>query len=566
MKNANTTGNNSIKIGAFSIIVLLSVILSVALSWYKVSYSFSVSTEEKNIMQDEFISDNVEFNSSTGEYIPVNNDPWILFQGYNDEFDGVLVEIEEPVINASPVTLYWTAANSDILSESHTKNSQFDEGQKTCYLKLPSYAVNYVRLDIDRECVIKGIYLCHESPEITYGFGSEFVISVLIRFAIILILLIFAYKSHAERSKKFGHPVKGLFLNENSADHKYEYDYLRTLAALCVIAEHSVCEAYTPNVSLGDPGYGTLRFILALSICCNVLYVMLSGALILVPREESFKTFYIKRLGKVLIPLVSYFLLYIIQGYHNEVFADGIGPGMKEIFKGLLTGRSDYMPHMWLVYVILGLYILAPLFRIVIAKISEGTLLGIIVAGFIFNCLTTYLPIADINFGIDTPIAGWLGVFLLGYYMTTEHAKKYYWIFIAGGLVGIVTAFLMVYYRPELLYHTSNWTPNMWLVGAGLFAVVLKCKKIFSRPSVIIASISKYNFSIMLIHVLLLLKFVLPYGWSFEADHGHLTLCVIGMILACFIFSYVVAFVFDNTVITAINYIYNKITKKALTK
>lgn len=566
MRKANTSKDNSINIKAFVIIIILSVILSVALSWYKVSYSYTANTEEMNIMQDEFISDNVEFNPVTGNYVPTNNDSWILFKGYNDEFDGVLIEIDEAVANALPVTLYWTMADSDILSESHTKNSQFDAGQKTSYLKLPSYAVNFVRLDIDKECVIKGIYLCRETPKIDYVFGSEFVIAVLIRFAIIFVLLIFACKSHMERISKHGHPIKGLFINENLADHKYEYDYLRTLAALCVIAEHSVCEAYTPNVSLGDPGYGTLRFILALSICCNVLYVMLSGALILVPREESFKTFYIKRLGKVLIPLVSYFLLYIIQGYHNEVFADGIGSGIKEIFTGLLTGRSDYMPHMWLVYVILGLYILAPLFRIMIAKISEGTLLGIIIAGFIFNCLTTYLPIAGINFGIETPIAGWLGVFLLGYYMTTEHAKKYYWVFIAGGLVGFTTAFLMTYYRPDLLYHTSNWTPNMWLVGAGLFAVVLKCKKVFGRPSVVIASISKYNFSIMLIHVLLLLKFVLPYGWSFEADHGHLTLCVIGMILACFVLSYVVAFIFDNTVITAINYIYNKITKKVVSK
>lgn len=561
---SNGSFDNRIKLLPLLIIIIVSFLLGAAFSWYKVSYSFSGNASDQNIMSDDFVSDNVDFNPETGYYVPTGNDAWVMYMGYNAEYKGVLVEISDPVANPVVVTLYWTKAQDEVLSESHTFVSQFDEGQRTAYLELPEYAVNFVRIDIDKECRINGIYLCTDSPSVSFTFNGEFWLSTLIRFAIILIILILAYKSHVERSAKYGHPIKGMFVNidDGKNRHKYEYDYLRTLAALCVIAEHSVCEAYTPNVSLGDPGYGTLRFILALSICCNVLYIMLSGALLLVPREESFRDFYVKRLGKVLIPTVSYFLLYIFQGYQNEVFADGIGPGIKEILKGLATGRSDYMPHMWLLYVILGLYILAPVFRIVISKISEGALLGFVVAGFIFNCLSTYLPIAGINFGIETPIASWLGVFLLGYYMTTEHAKKYYFIFMAGGIIGFVVAFLMTYFRPDLLYYTSNWTPNMWLIGAGLFAFVLKFKKVFGKPSVIIASLAKYNFSIMLIHVLLLLKIVLPYGWSFEADFGHLTICVIGIIIVCFIMSYVVAFIFDNTVITAVNYVYNKLTVK----
>lgn len=546
------------------IMAVMSLALGVLFSYGRVAKAYAFSSDSIDIKGDDFISENVEFDKDTGSYIPTAFDAWIMFQGYNDEFSGVIVELEDKVSTTTPVMLYYSRMGEDVLSESHTVVSKIDEGQSTCFLEFPDTPVNIVRVDLDIECTIKSISLSKENPEISYFVESDFYIAVIIRAIIIFVVLFFAYLSHKERISKGGHPVRGIFVNENAlgSDHKYEYDYLRTLAAFCVIAEHSVCEAYTPNVSIGTPGYGTLRIILTLSLVCNVLYVMLSGALLLAPKEESLKDFYIKRMGKVLIPTISYFLLYVLVGYEKEAFSDGVDSGALKIFKGLIEGRSEYMPHMWLVYVIIGLYIFAPFLRIIVSKITEGQLFGLVIAGFIFNTFSTYLPIFGYNFGIDTPVAGWIGVFLLGYYMTTEHARKRYWMFILLGVVGLITTFLMVYYRYDLLYYTSNWTPNMWLIGAMVFALFLKFKKIFGRPSVIIASVSKYNFSIMLIHVFLLLKIVLPFGWSFEADFGHLTICIVGMILGCFVLSYAVALLYDNTAIAAANYVYDRIFKK----
>lgn len=547
------------------IIAVLAIVLGAIFSYGRVSKSYTVSGEGKEIKADECISDNVDYDKDTGSYIPVADDAWLMFSGYNEEFKGAVITLKDSVETTTPIMLYYSRMGEDILSESHTVMSQIDEGQSTAFLKFPNTPVNIVRIDLDIECTIESISLAKEMPEVNYYMESDFYIAVLIRAVIIFVVLFLAFLSHKERIKSGDAPIKGIFVNEKSlgANHKYEYDYLRTLAALCVIAEHSVCEAYTPNVSLGDPGYSTLRIILTFSLVCNVLYVMLSGALLLAPREESLKDFYIKRMGKVLIPTISYFLLYVLVGYEKEAFKNGVGEGTSKILKGLLEGRSEYMPHMWLVYVIIGLYIFAPFLRIIVSKITEGQLFGLVVAGFFFNVLATYLPIFGYTFGIETPVAGWIGVFLLGYYMTTEHEKKLEWMFIGLGIVGLVATFLMVYYRYDLLYYTSNWTPNMWLIGAMVFALFKKFKKIFARPSIIIASVSKYNFSIMLIHVLLLLKLVLPFGWSFEADFGHLTICIVGMILGCFVLSYVVAIIYDNTAIAAANYVYDRVFKKS---
>lgn len=559
-----TIKNRGIKIWILAVIAVLSALLAFALNFDRVKTNYEWKSESTDIMGRDFISDHVEFDRESGSYRPLEDDAWIAYPNVNDQFTGVIIKLKDSVSTDTPVMIYWSREGEDVLSESYTDRSKFDEGERTAYLSLPDYSVCTIRVDLDEAADIESISVSSGNVSRSYRFDSAFVVMFCIKFILIMTVLVLAYLSHRERVQKNGHPIKGLFMNDVqvSGKHLYEYDYIRTLAAILVITEHTVCEAYAPNLVLGDPGYITIKVFLSLALVCNVLYVMLSGALILVPKEESFKDFYIKRLGKVLIPVLAYYLLYVLQAYHTDVFAEGIGSGILTIVKDLLTGRSAYMPHMWLVYAILGLYILAPLIRLAVSKISERVLFGLVIAGFVFNCLSTYLPIAGITFGIETPIAGWLGVFLLGYYLTTEHAKKRWKLFILCGIVGLGITFYMVAFRPELLYYSSNWTPNMWLVGAGVFAFFTHFKGIFAKPNAVIASLAKYNFSIMLIHVMLLIKYVLPMGWNYITTNGHLKLGIVAMILGCFILSYVVAFVFDNTAVAAANYVYSKVTQK----
>lgn len=558
------TKRNWTKILIPIVIVVLSAVSAFALNFDRVKTSYSWKSESTDIMGMDFLSDHVDFDNESGKYVPFEDDAWIAYPNVNGQYEGVIVTLKQPVSADVPVMIYWSREGEDILSESYTDRAQFDSGERTAFLSLPNYSVCTIRVDLDEAADIESVSVSQGSVSKSYRFDKAFILMYCIKFVLILMVLTLAYLNISEKYRKEGHLVRGLFLNRDtsSGKHLYEYDYIRTLAAILVITEHTVCEAYAPNLGLGDPGYITIKVFLSLSLVCNALYVMLSGALILVPKEESFKDFYIKRLGKVLIPVLCYYFLYVLQGYHTDVFADGIGNGIVTIVKDLLTGRSVYMPHMWLVYAILGLYILAPLIRLGVSKISEKTLFGLVIAGFIFNCFSTYLPIAGITFGIDTPVAGWLGIFLLGYYLTTEHAKKRWKLFILCGIIGIGVTFYMVAFRPELLYYTSNWTPNMWLVGAGVFAFFTHFLGIFGKVNAVIASLAKYNFSIMLIHVMLLIKFVLPMGWNYITTNGHLKLGIVAMILGCFVFSYVIAFVFDNTAVSAANYVYEKLVGK----
>lgn len=556
------------------VIVLAAVALAFVftMSSFDKAYTYVPSGEDANLLTATGEINDAVLDSSTGKYSVIpDGDSYILFTGVNGAYKGVFLSLTAPALEDINFKIYWTGAGDDALCEKLSKSCVIKAGSSTGFVSLSNYDLNLVRVNISGDCTIDKLMLTKEKASFSYSFADDSLMFLIIRFVLILGVLILAYLSFKENApmgedgrKNYSLGLKKIFVdvNKNSTTHKYEYDYIRTLAALLVITMHSICDIFVPQVTRGDAGYGTLKFVLAISLGCNVLYVMLSGSLILQPKDESLGDFYIKRMVKVIIPTLCYFGLYMLLGYPKEVFGNGVWEGLKSCGRDLLSGRPAYMPHVWLVYTILGLYILAPFLRIMLARIKDSWLFGLLLAGFIINCLTMYLPLAGLSFGIETPIASWIGIFLLGYYMTTEHAKKFYNLFIVLGVVGFVSSFLMIYYDPALLYYTCNWTPNMWLVGCGVFAFFSKFKSVFGKRNVIISALSKYNFSIMLIHILLLMKVVLPIGWRMEYEYGHLSLFIVGIIIVCFVLSYVLAVIFDNTAVAAVMYMYNKAIKK----
>lgn len=568
------TKNNKLSVIEWIVLALVSVAMAFlfTMSAFDKTYSYSATSEDCNLLALTFEANDASVDVASGEYsVTEGGDSFLLYSGVNNAYKGVFLSLKSPASEDIVLKVYWTGNADEMLSEKLSKSCIIKAGSLSGFVALSDYDLNLVRVNISRNCSLDSLLLTNAKPSTNYAINKEALIYLIIRFVLIYLVLILAYMSFKEKTpenadgkKNYSLGIKKLFLdvNKNSLNHKYEYDYIRTLAAILVITMHSICDIFIPQVSRGDAGYGTLKFVLAISLGCNVLYVMLSGSLILQPKEEGIKDFYVKRMVKVIIPTLCYFGLYMLLGYPKEVFGNGILEGLKSCGRDLLSGRPAYMPHIWLVYTILGLYIVAPFLRIMLKNIKDSWLFGLLVAGFVINCLTMYLPIAGLSFGIETPIASWIGIFLLGYYMTTDHAKKFYNLFIALGIVGFAASFAMIYYDPNLLYYTCNWTPNMWLVGCGVFAFFSKFKGVFGKRNVIISALSKYNFSIMLIHILLLMKVVLPIGWRMEYEYGHLSLFIVGIIIVCFVMSYVLAVIFDNTAVAAVMYLYNKCIKK----
>ena len=559
----NSMSNMKHRMIRISAVFLTAVITAFLVGLPSAKKDYGIDTAVAlDLTKYEYVSNDAQFDPETGIYTAAKGgDSYLLFSNVGQSFKGVFVKLDKPADSDITVKVYWTGQNDELLSETLSESRVIHAGSDSAFIRISSYPLGYVRVNISDDCVIGSMLLASKGARAIPVFSRNEICALIIRTLILFIVFYLAELSFEDDRKKGRFSVKAIFsADERGKDRMYELDYVRTVAAVMVIMMHSICDIFIPQVSKGDPGYGIFRFVLALSLGCNALYVMLSGCLILIPKEESLSEFYKKRLVRVVIPTLCYYGLYMLLGYRREMFADGILQGLKNCGRELLSGKSAYMPHIWLVYTILGLYIIAPFLRILLKHITDRQLFGLLIAGFVINVLFMYLPLAGMSFDIETPIASWLGLFLLGYYMNTEHASKHYILFIILGIIGFIASFAMIYHDPDILYYTCNQAPNMWLVGCGVFAFFGKFKNIFGKKNVVIAAFSKYNFSIMLVHVLLLMKLVLPVGWRLEYEYGHLSVFIVLIVLSCLVLSYLCALVYDNTAVKAAMYVYDRLT------
>lgn len=133
-------------------------------------------------------------------------------------------------------------------------------------------------------------------------------------------------------------------------------DKLRVLATVLVIAVHTVSLGSTlvPERSAVWYGFEISNY---LFLCCNLLFIMISGALLLPVKGESAGQFYRKRFLKVLVPMVIYYILYVCA---KEGFVWLRPDHWGAMLKRILLGAPEEAPHFWLIYVIIWLYVLTP--------------------------------------------------------------------------------------------------------------------------------------------------------------------------------------------------------------
>lgn len=106
--------------------------------------------------------------------------------------------------------------------------------------------------------------------------------------------------------------IKQLMTGNLSKGGRQVYiDDLRVIATVFVIGVHTVSLVATMT-EYGSIPFRVLTIFNFIFLSCNLLFVMLSGALLLPVKNESIGNFFRKRFTKVAIPLVVYYILYIV--------------------------------------------------------------------------------------------------------------------------------------------------------------------------------------------------------------------------------------------------------------
>lgn len=181
---------------------------------------------------------------------------------------------------------------------------------------------------------------------------------------------------------------------------------MRVLAFLMVICEHS----FMPSGNANGMVLGAFTYLTNPSIG---LFFVISGALLL-PIKLDTKSFICKRLSKVIYPTLIFTFIYlvlnIIVGKKENLWVCVLSIPFSAQGSGVL----------WFMYTITGLYLVAPIISKWLEAVSKKELefyLGLWAITLCYPILKVFIAVNDSSTGILFNFSGFLGYFVLGYYL-----------------------------------------------------------------------------------------------------------------------------------------------------
>ena len=261
-------------------------------------------------------------------------------------------------------------------------------------------------------------------------------------------------------------------------------DILRIFAFVFIVMLHTLNRQY--GLAVWMSGYAVI------SIGVN-LFIMISGYLLL-DRTETVKEFFRKRFFSILPLFIIFNIIYIY--FYNHSF---------------ITIKKISAPHFWYIYMILGLYLLTPWLRKVL-QYAEKETFYVVVLWFLCNILNPYMQFfrfPKIPFS-HFPITGFIGYYILGYYL-----KKYRYklekipficvigVYITGFLISVLsTKYVLVTTGNRISDFFDKNSLGTFFMSVSFFIFWIKFN--FKNRNKVIRMISDSTYFAYLIHIIIL--------------------------------------------------------------
>jgi len=241
------------------------------------------------------------------------------------------------------------------------------------------------------------------------------------------------------------------------------------------------------------------------------LFLMLTGALLLQPeKDESLRVFFKKRWARIGLPSLFWFAIYFAWDF----LVQNIPFTSSAIIQGILNGPYT---QMWYLYVLAGLYLLTPIFRVFIAHADQTLVkyfvilwvLGVAIMPF-FSLFTIF----QLNSNVFA-ITGYIGFFVLGTYLSTVEMRwttLSLFIILGVALTAVSTYVLAATVGgTEMYFFQQYFSPTIILASVMVFLLLLTVKppsvqkeNSLSKVHKLIKVISENTLGIFFIHVMII--------------------------------------------------------------
>jgi len=240
--------------------------------------------------------------------------------------------------------------------------------------------------------------------------------------------------------------------------------------------------------------------------------VMLSGALLLQPSKvnEPIRVFLKKRLSRIAIAFLFWSIIYFAWDSlvnHTTLTAN-------YVIQKFLSGGAYY--QFWFIYLIMGLYLITPILRILIAYADRRILRYLIVLWFIAVGLIPLFHLIT-GFGVDTNLfvlGGYIGYFIMGFFLIGVEVKsKTLWRLLFASVIWTIIGLLLMAYPFHYLgqYYFFAFTTSANIILATVAVYMLLSKRPRDWPgnknpwlTRLVQTISANTLPIFFIHVIVL--------------------------------------------------------------
>lgn len=318
------------------------------------------------------------------------------------------------------------------------------------------------------------------------------------------------------------------------------FSYIRAISCIAIIVLHTVFSAILMFQDSLTPAQSTASHAVANCMMWAVpCFVMVTGALLLNPAKElSYRKLFGKYVFRIFVLLVAFcmvFRVFDIFMNHEAISAGAFLQGFYQMF----TATS--WSHLWYLYLLIGLYLLLPFYRMVAKHSGAFDLKYLLVIYIVFLSLVPLLQ-NWVNCGFYVHVSTIYPFYLFcGFVIHRKNPRMRIataWLLLAVGTAAIV---LLTILRWETGWKQLEalWGYSSILViaqSAGFFALVSRCKgKAVVRK--ILLQIDRCSLGIYLIHMIFVRLF-LRY-WGFNPYTGGV-LAFVGLILLIFVISFAI--------------------------
>ncbi len=332
------------------------------------------------------------------------------------------------------------------------------------------------------------------------------------------------------------------------------FDVLRILASFFVVVLHISSSSWL-DANIYTFEFQMVNIYEGIAIMGVPIFVMISGALFL-GKDIPIKSLYSKYIFRLVLSFIVWSLGYFVVFY-------AFGKEQNNIEKLVFSFCKGHF-HMWFIYMIIGLYMITPFLKRIVA--DEKLTRYFLIISFIFALLipeiirTIKVYNNDLGNRIEKIIdqaylkfvLGYTFYYVLGYYISQKTiSKKQRTLIYVIGVTGLLSTIIFTY-----LISTNTGKGNGTFLDAltvnvafeallvfVLIKTLFSGKKFSVKTSKRIGTLSKYSFGAYLVHIFVI-KVLERFGLTAMSFNTFISVPVISVVV-CFL-SYIISAVLNH--------------------